>query len=106
MKKTPNTGVSAAPAAAGKAAFYARVSGRVQGVGFRYSACREAARLRLGGWVRNDDNGDVEVWAEGPPGNLAVFLEWLHRGPSFSRVDSVEKEDKSPRGYYDFNVEY
>jgi acylphosphatase len=87
-------------------AFYARVSGRVQGVGFRYSAIREAQRLRLGGWVRNAADGDVEVWAEGPDGKLKVFLAWLYRGPEFSRVDTVEKEDKPPRGYGDFRVEY
>jgi len=87
-------------------AIYARISGRVQGVGFRYSAIREAQRLRLGGWVRNTDDGDVEVWAEGPEDKLKVFLAWLHRGPEFSRVDTVEKEDKSPKGYGNFGVEY
>jgi acylphosphatase len=87
-------------------AFYVRVSGRVQGVGFRYSAIREAQRLRLGGWVRNAANGDVEVWAEGPDEKLKIFLAWLHRGPEFSRVDAVEKEDKPPKGYGGFGVEY
>jgi len=87
-------------------AMYARISGRVQGVGFRYSAIREAQRLRLGGWVRNAVNGDVEVWAEGPDEKLKDFLAWLHQGPEFSRVDTVEKEDKAPKGYGHFGVEY
>ena len=87
-------------------AFYARVRGVVQGVGFRYSAVREARRFGLNGWVKNAYNGDVEVWAEGPPEKLELFLAWLRRGPSYSRVDSVEKEDKPPRGYSDFDVEY
>ena len=85
-------------------AFYARVQGRVQGVGFRYSAAREAQRLRVNGWIRNASNGDVEVWAEGPPEKLELFIAWLWRGPQFSRVDSVEKEDKAPRGYQDFDI--
>ena len=85
-------------------AFYARVQGRVQGVGFRYSAAREAQRLRVNGWVRNTSSGDVEVWAEGPPERLELFLSWLWRGPEYSRVDSVQKEDKVSRGYPDFNV--
>ena len=85
-------------------AFYARVNGRVQGVGFRHSALLEARRLRLNGWVRNAANGDVEVWAEGQPEKLAQFLAWLHRGPQFSRVDSVEKEDREPKGYSDFGI--
>ena len=87
-------------------AFYARVRGRVQGVGFRYSAVREAHRLRVNGWVRNASNGDVEVWAEGPPAQVAAFLEWLRKGPQFSRIDSVDTEEKDCKGYYDFNVNY
>ncbi|MCL1928410.1 MAG: acylphosphatase [Treponema sp.] len=87
-------------------AFYARVQGRVQGVGFRYSAVREAHRLRINGWVRNASNGDVEVWAEGIPENLASFFGWLQKGPQFSRIDSVDTVEKDCKGYYDFNVEY
>ena len=88
------------------AAFFARVQGRVQGVGFRYSTVREAQRLRLHGWVRNAANGNVEVWAEGPPEALDLFFKWLKRGPQFSRVDSVDKIDQTPRGYRSFGVEY
>jgi len=87
-------------------AFYARVSGMVQGVGFRYSAIREAQRLGVNGWVRNAADGDVEVWAEGLPENIALFLSWLHCGPQYARVDSVEKEDREPMGYRGFDVEY
>ena len=87
------------------AAFYARVCGRVQGVGFRYSTILEAQRLGVNGWVQNTPNGDVEVWAEGPPEKLARFFAWLQVGPQFARVDSVEKEDKEPHGYRGFDVE-
>ena len=86
-------------------AFFARVSGRVQGVGFRYSAIREAQRLKLNGWVRNTDSGDVEVWAEGPQEALDLLFSWLQRGPTYSRVDSVEKTEVAPRGYRDFVVD-
>jgi acylphosphatase len=86
-------------------AFYARVIGRVQGVGFRYSATMEARRLRLSGWVRNATNGDVEVWAEGAEEKLKTFLAWLRHGPQYSRVDGVEKEEKAPRGFSSFGVE-
>jgi acylphosphatase len=87
-------------------AFYARVSGRVQGVGFRYSTIMEARRLGVNGWVRNAADGDVEVWAEGSQENLAQLLSWLHRGPQFARVDLVEAEDKTPHGYRGFDVEH
>jgi acylphosphatase len=87
-------------------AFSAKVRGRVQGVGFRYSAVREAKRLRLSGWVKNCEDGNVEVWAEGPQDKLDLFLKWLHRGPEYSRIDSVRMEDEVPRGYVEFFVEY
>ena len=85
-------------------AFYARICGRVQGVGFRYSARQEAQRLQLTGWVRNDPNGDVEVWVEGPAEKLSLFLDWLNQGPRYSRVDSVQQEDRAPKGYSDFTA--
>ena len=87
-------------------AFFARIQGKVQGVGFRYYALREAERLRLKGFVKNTSYGDVEVWAEGPPEKLALFLKWLRRGPPLSRVDSVDKEDREARGYTGFTVEH
>ena len=87
-------------------AFHALVQGRVQGVGFRYSAVREAQRLKVDGWVRNTANGDVEVWAEGPREKLELFLAWLQRGPQFSRVDSVDKTDVIPKGFQGFGVDY
>ena len=88
------------------AAFHALVRGRVQGVGFRYSAVREANSLRINGWVRNSRDGNVEIWAEGAPEKLDLFLDWLHKGPQYSRVDSVRKESMEPRGYRDFIVEH
>ena len=86
-------------------AFYARVHGRVQGVGFRYSALLEAKRLGINGWVRNTTDGEVEVWAEGLPEKLAILSGWLHRGPQLARIDSVKKEDVKPKGYKDMKVE-
>jgi len=71
-------------------AFRASVIGRVQGVGFRYSAIREARRLGLAGFVRNADDGSVEVVAEGDAGPLGRFLEWLREGPPGAYVRDVE----------------
>jgi acylphosphatase len=88
-------------------AFFALVEGRVQGVGFRYSAFHEARRLGLTGWVRNTRDGDVEVFAEGPREKLDAMLKWLHRGPPGARVDSVRYDLRSPLGIYrDFSIEY
>ena len=88
-------------------AFYALISGRVQGVGFRYSAYREACRLGLSGWVRNKANGDVEVLAQGKQQKLDLFLAWLHRGPPGARVDIVQDKPVSINSQYsNFSIEH
>lgn len=87
-------------------AVHATVSGRVQGVGFRYSCCYEARRRGLSGWVRNTMNGDVEVWAEGSRENLDAFLIWLRRGPPGAWVDQVHCDIRRPTGKYrNFEIE-
>ncbi|HLJ80335.1 MAG TPA: acylphosphatase [Ktedonobacterales bacterium] len=68
----------------------ARVRGYVQGVGFRYFARRQASALGLRGYVRNLDNGDVEVVAEGDRIQLEQLLSILERGPSAADVEHVE----------------
>jgi acylphosphatase len=90
----------------GVSAIHAHVSGRVQGVGFRYTCSGEARRLGLSGWVRNEYNGDVEVWAEGGAEKLDTFLQWLRRGPPSARVDSLDYQQRRPAGYRDFGIEY
>ena len=62
------------------------ISGRVQGVGFRYFAQREGERLGLVGWVKNLSNGDVEAEAEGDEAQVDAFVEAMRRGPPASRV--------------------
>jgi acylphosphatase len=68
------------------------VSGRVQGVGFRYSTQEVATRLGLAGWVRNLTDGCVELEAEGDRAALAHLLEFLRAGPRMARVEGVEAE--------------
>jgi len=65
------------------------VKGRVQGVGFRWFVHREAAELGLRGWVRNTQDGHVEVLAAGEPEPLQELAAALHRGSRGSRVDKV-----------------
>ncbi len=65
------------------------IHGRVQGVGFRWFVQREAAELGLQGWVRNTDNGEVEVVASGPPEDLDELRAELKKGSRGSRVDKV-----------------
>jgi acylphosphatase len=65
------------------------VKGRVQGVGFRWYVHREAAALGLRGWVRNTEDGHVEVVATGEPNELASLRIALDRGSRGSRVDII-----------------
>jgi acylphosphatase len=87
-------------------AFSAVVTGRVQGVGFRWTAAVEAERLGITGWVRNTSSGNVEVWAEGPEEKARVFLEWLRRGPRHARVNGVRVTQTAPHGYKHFSIEH
>jgi acylphosphatase len=69
------------------------VQGRVQGVGFRWFVHREASQLNLRGWVRNTEEGEVEVLAAGSLDDLIALRAALHRGPRGSRVDAVVEEN-------------
>ncbi len=84
------------------------VKGRVQGVGFRWFVHREAAEIGLRGWVRNTENGHVEVVAAGEPEDLAELHKALHRGSRGSRVDTVlqqELADSEAEGLGPFHIE-
>ena len=76
------------------------ISGEVQGVGFRYFAQRSAARHQVRGYVRNLDNGSVEVVAEGPVESIEEFKHDLAAGPNYSRVDHLEEIVLEPSGRY------
>ena len=75
----------------GRELLHARVSGRVQGVGFRWFVREEARRLGLAGWVRNLPSGEVEVLAEGEAAAVASLSEALSKGPPGARVEMVHK---------------
>jgi acylphosphatase len=68
------------------------ISGRVQGVGFRYFALRAAEQCGVAGTARNLPDGTVEVIAQGAEANVDTFRAQLGRGPSFGRVDRVLEE--------------
>ncbi len=81
------------------------VSGRVQGVGFRASCSRVAARLGVAGSVRNRTDGTVEVVVEGEPEAVAELLEWCRSGPTFASVTAVDVVDEHPEGLSGFRIE-
>ena len=66
-----------------------KITGKVQGVGFRYYVLRQAQELGIRGWVSNKPNGDVEALAQGEKTDLEQFIFKVKEGPSFSRVEDV-----------------
>lgn len=80
------------------------VTGRVQGVGYRWFVRRLADSLGLVGWVRNREDGSVEAQAEGDAAALDEFVARLKDGNPAARVDSVESRPLPPRGEPDFRI--
>jgi acylphosphatase len=66
------------------------ISGRVQGVGFRYEMAKQADRLGVTGWVRNCRDGSVEAVVDGPPDRVDAIIAWVRRGPPSARVTGVQ----------------
>lgn len=80
-----------------------RISGKVQGVGFRYWTRDEAVRLGLTGWVRNEEDGAVVAVIAGPDAAVTTMIERLRRGPPGASVSGVETEmaqlEKNPTDF-------
>ena len=73
-----------------------RVQGRVQGVGFRAFVERHASKLGLAGWVRNVEDGSVEVHAQGTVEQMSILEGLLRTGPRWGEVRHVEVRDAAP----------
>lgn len=83
------------------------VSGRVQGVGFRYTTQRVASGMGLDGWVRNRPDGTVEAWAQGGKEVVDRFLEFVEQGPPAARVTDIDTSVVAPDpGLSGFKVRY
>ena len=83
-----------------------RVSGRVQGVGFRDWTKRKATRLGLSGWVRNLASGEVEALFSGPPAVVDQMLAAARRGPQLARVDDLKITENAEPASGPFAVRY
>lgn len=69
------------------------ISGRVQGVGFRFAMVAEAARLGVTGWVRNRRDGTVEAVVDGDAASVAALIQWARQGPPGARVASLAVDE-------------
>ena len=65
------------------------ITGRVQGVGFRFSFADEARARNLSGWVRNCADGSVEATVAGTENDVDAMIAWAHHGPPSAKVDDV-----------------
>jgi acylphosphatase len=84
---------------------HVRISGRVQGVGFRIAVYREAQSLSITGWVRNLPDRSVEAEFEGDRPALEMMHRWCDQGPTFARVDAVSSEWLGGEaGYTEFEI--
>lgn len=81
-----------------------RISGRVQGVSFRYHARERAGQLGVRGWVRNEPDGTVAGHFEGPADAVDALVVWCRRGPAAARVDDVVVEPASATGVRGFGA--
>jgi len=82
------------------------IRGYVQGVGFRWSAAREARMLGISGFVKNMPDGSVYIEAEGRIDDLRRFMEWCRTGPRGGYVETMEIEEYPPANYIDFRIEH
>ena len=82
----------------------ARVSGRVQGVSFRWYTQEQARSLGVTGWVRNEPDGSVLLHAEGEPEAVDALLAWCQEGPPSARVRHVAVREAAPTGARTFET--
>ena len=81
-----------------------RVRGRVQGVGFRYFADQSAKALGVRGWVRNDDDGSVQMYAVGTAAQLSELAGLLWKGPRWAEVRGVDESEAPVENHSGFSI--
>jgi acylphosphatase len=87
-----------------RTAVQVRVTGRVQGVAFRWEAQHAAEKLGVTGWVRNEPDGSVAAHVEGEPDAVNDMVVWLRKGPPASRVSNVAVREAAPTWAGSFEI--
>ncbi len=83
------------------------ISGRVQGVFFRYTMEQVASKFKVTGWAKNRTDGKVEAVLEGTIENVEKVIEWSHHGPSGAVIENVEVSWEEYTGEFnDFSIKY
>lgn len=85
--------------------YHLLISGRVQGVSYRFNAWQQAKQLELTGWVRNLPDGRVEMHIEGDEARLDNMIKWAQTGPRFATVTDITINEKAiSNEYSDFEI--
>ena len=87
-------------------AVHVTVTGRVQGVSFRWYTEERARELGVTGWVRNEPDGSVALHAEGADEAVDALVEWCRTGPALARVRNVAVRDATETGASSFEIRY
>ena len=82
----------------------ALISGKVQGMGYRYHTRQQALRLGVKGWVRNLEEGRVEAWVEGDRNAVEAIVQWFHQGPAAAIVDAVALNNEPLQQFAQFEI--
>jgi acylphosphatase len=80
------------------------IKGKVQGVFFRASAKELAEALGIKGWVKNTEDGDVEIVCQGTEDQLAEFINWCKQGPSRAKVENVHIQEMPNEHFNEFRL--
>jgi len=80
------------------------VTGRVQGVAFRWATRDRAVQLGLQGWVRNLADGRVEAHVEGDEATVTAMLDWFSKGPALARVDDLQARESEAQDRQGFEI--
>jgi acylphosphatase len=83
------------------------ISGKVQGVWFRANTKEKADQIGVVGWVRNNPNGCVEAFFQGPEGIIQEMIGWCYKGPALALVKDLKIEKREPLdSLKDFQIKY
>jgi len=80
------------------------IYGKVQNVGFRYSAKLQADRLNITGFIQNLADDSVYLEVEGETKNLNLFLDWCHQGPPLAQINNIEINENKLISFTDFSI--
>jgi acylphosphatase len=81
-----------------------RITGRVQGVGFRYHTMQIALANNINGFVKNMPDSSLYIEASGPDNEVELFIEWCRNGPKWACVENVEIVETSDKAFLGFSI--